>query len=438
MSKSSIASIIGQLNAVRPPDQHISSSSPEKKADATITHFDNVLETMRARLRTLQSGNSEFDDISLTAALEPPSASNARLTKSLRDVEEEAGRLQDALGAEKENKGSTSSLYEDLYSELTNLPELEGDVEFDFDLVGTGNGDKTSLMDALARLDGIADPEDPLVRDSFAAENRNEAGLRRGKKQPSLRMGGAPMFQMEDAHLVAYPFDKNTHQGLFCVFDGFAGPECAQAATKALPKVLSAELARRGGSEKMTNLTDVLPAVFAAADAELKSYEDLGCTATVAFVWQHEDGTRYLQAANVGDSSIYLCRGGKAIMLNVEHKASSPAEHERVAAMGVDISPTATRINGVAVARAFGAHFIKSKGLGIISEPYVSPVYELGNDDQFAIIASDGVWDVISGQDACDLIKDDPGAAEMASHLVRHAVSNRKCTDNVTCVVIRF
>ena len=92
MSKSSIASIIGQLNAVRPPDQHIASSSrlllffihcqyarsvssyivlffflpsffflftAGKKADATITHFDNVLETMRARLRTLQSGNSD-------------------------------------------------------------------------------------------------------------------------------------------------------------------------------------------------------------------------------------------------------------------------------------------------------------------------------------------------------------------------------------------
>jgi len=448
-TSSSLASIIGQLNAVQPPDQHISSSSPEKKTDARIVHFETILESMRSRLKTLQSGSDDFgDDAEITAALQPPSASNARLVKELRDTEEQAEQLNSALTSgdeqNKEGNDGASTLYDDLYSELTNLPELEGDTEFDFDLDDANEGDKTSLMDALAQLDGIADPEAPLVRDSFAAENRNEAGLRRGKKTPSMRMGmgmgmgggGGQMFQMEDAHLVAYPFDKNTHQGLFCVFDGFAGPDCAQAATKALPKVLSAELAKHGGAEKMTDLKDVFPTVFAETDKELISYEDLGCTATTALIWEHEDGTRYLQAANVGDSSLYLCRGGKAIMLNVEHKASSPAEHERLAAMGIDISPHASRINGVAVARAFGAHFIKAKNLGIISEPYVSPVYELGTEDQFVIIASDGVWDVISGQNACDLIKDDKGAAEMASHLVRHAVSNRKCMDNVTAIVI--
>jgi len=435
-TSSSLASIIGQLYAVH---RRVSStSSPEKKTDANITHFENVLESMRTRLRSLQSENKEFgDDIESSVTLQSPSESNARLAKSLKDAES-GDNKENADGGDGAER--TSTLYDDLYADLTNLPDLEGNEgEFDFDLEGSyANYDKTTLMDALAQLDGIADPEDPLVREYYVVENRNEAGLRRGKKQPNLRMGGGSQFQMEDANMVAYPFDNNAHQGLFCVFDGFAGPECSRDATKALPKVLSAELARRGGSEKMRDLKDMLPAVFAAADAELIKHEDLGCTATMAFVWQHEDGTRYLQAANVGDSSIYLCRGGKAIMLAVEHKASSPAEHERVAAMGIDISPGATRINGVAVARAFGAHFIKSKNLGIISEPYVSPVYELGTDDKFIIIASDGVWDIVSGQEACDLVKDDPGAAEMASHLVRYVISNRKCTDNVTAVVVCF
>jgi len=330
--------------------------------------------------------------------------------------------------------------YDDLYFELTNLPEIQGDGEFEFDVDVEGideGSSTTSLLDALANLDGLSSPEEPIIRDQFAAENRNDAGLRRGKKTPSLRMGSST-FQMEDAHLVAYPFDKSTKQGLFCVFDGFAGMECARDATEALPRVLASHLARCGGAQKLTDLTDILPKVFADTDTELGKHEDLGCTATTVFVWEHESGVRYLQAANIGDSSAYLYRDGKAIMLCEEHKASSPAEHKRITAMGIDIAPTATRINGVAVARAFGAHFIKQKKLGIISEPYVSPVYELGTEDKFAIIASDGVWDVISGQEACDLVKGDPGAAEMASHLVRHAVSNRKCMDNVTAVVICF
>jgi len=461
MSTNSLASIIGQLNAFQPPDQHISSSSPEKK-DAKFAHFENVLESMRTRLRSLQAEdeqNSLEEDTKMVAdSLQRPSPSEARLVKSIHDTEQAAEQLEASMTTktepDKENSGTsaegspslsiatTSSLYDDLYFELTNLPDIEGEGEFDFDIdsdgVFDGTTEQTSLLDALAMLDGLSSPEEPLIRDNFAAENCNEAGLRRGKKTPSFRMGGAPMFQMEDAHLVAYPFDKNTRQGLFCVFDGFAGPDCARDATQALPRVLAAQLALHGGAEKLTDLTDILPKVFAETDTELSKHEDVGCTATVAFVWEHEDGIRYLQAANVGDSSIYLCRGGKAIMLNKEHKASSPMEHERIAAMGIDIAPTATRINGVAVARAFGAHFIKSKKLGIISEPYVSPVYELGTEDKFAIIASDGVWDVISGQDACDLIKNDPSAAEMATHLVRHAVSNRKCMDNVTAIVICF
>jgi len=457
MSSGSLAAIIGQLNAVQPPDQHISSSSPEKKNDARLTHFENVLESMRARLRTLQAEGAESEEADVSAALQPPSASNARLVKALRDTEQEAERLNASLGGgkvpEKENDSgpslsiaTTSCLYDDLYAELTNLPEIEGpaEFEFDFDVDGSlvspvGEGEEApSLLNALAMLDGLSSPEDPIISDQFAAQNTNEAGLRRGKKTPSLRMAGGPMFQMEDAHLVAYPFNKSTRQALFCVFDGFAGPECAQDATRVVPVVLAEQLAQRGGAEKQTDLTDLLPKVFAESDERLKKHEDVGCTATVAFVWEHENGTRYLQAANIGDSSIYLYRGGKAIMLCKEHKASSQEEHERILATGVNIAAGATRINGVAVARAFGAHFIKNKKLGIISEPYVSPVYELGTEDQFAIIASDGVWDVISGQDACDLIKGDSDAATMASHLVRHAVSNRKCMDNVTAVVFRF
>jgi len=460
MASASLASIIGQLNAVQPPDKHISSSSPEKKTDAKLTHFENVLESMRMRLRNLQAEGLAFegDEADLSAALQPPSVSNARLVKSLRDAEQQAEQLNASLGGgEKENSKSdasgpslsiatTSTLYDDLYSELTNLPDIEGTAEFDFDFdvdgslvsAETGKKEETSLLDALAMLDGLSVPEEPIIRDHFAAENTNESGLRRGKKTPSLRMAGGPMFQMEDAHLAAYPFNRSTRQGLFCVFDGFAGRECAQDATKVVPEVLAEQLAQRGGAEKQTDLTDLLPKVFAEADERLKKHEDLGCTATVAFVWENENGTRYLQAANIGDSNIYLCRGGKAIMLSKEHKASSQEEHDRILATGVSIAQGATRINGVAVARAFGAHFIKSKKLGIISEPYVSPVYELGKDDQFAIIASDGVWDVISGQDACDLIKGDSDAATMASHLVRHAVSNRKCMDNVTAVVFCF
>ena len=327
----------------------------------------------------------------------------------------------------------------DLLAELSSLPDLDM-LDEDLDLAGVpglDGEDGLSLLGALTQLDEIATPAAPLVRDHYAAEDRNEAGLRRGKKQPVLSKGGRPTYEMEDAHLEAYPFDRKAQQALFCVFDGFAGKECAQDAAVALPRVLAEELARRGGADKHADLGDVWPAVYAATDKALSAHEYVGCTCTTLFVWQHA-GARYVQAANVGDSSAFLYRDGRALMLNVEHKVTSDAERERVARMGNPLPPGARRINGIAVARALGTHFVKELNLGIVSEPFVSPALELGPGDKFAVIASDGVWDVISGQAACELIEHEPTAADMAYKLVRHAVSCRGCLDNVTVVVVCF
>lgn len=58
---------------------------------------------------------------------------------------------------------------------------------------------------------------------------------------------------------------------------------------------------------------------------------------------------------------------------------------------GIQILPHQTRINGLAVSRAFGDHFIKNENLGVISEPYVSECIKLEPEDDILIIASDGV-----------------------------------------------
>jgi len=92
----------------------------------------------------------------------------------------------------------------------------------------------------------------------------------------------------------------------------------------------------------------------------------------------------------------------------------------------------------ISVARALGNRFVKEMNLGIVATPSISPVFALGPEDSFLIIASDGIWDVISGQDACELIENEPDAMSMAQKLIRHAVSQVKCLDNVTVIVVRL
>jgi hypothetical protein len=45
----------------------------------------------------------------------------------------------------------------------------------------------------------------------------------------------------------------------------------------------------------------------------------------------------------------------------------------------------------LAVSRALGDHFMKENQLGLISEPYVSDLIELTDEDTMLIVASDGV-----------------------------------------------
>ena len=65
---------------------------------------------------------------------------------------------------------------------------------------------------------------------------------------------------------------------------------------------------------------------------------------------------------------------------------------------------------------------------------------------QFVIVACDGVWDVMSDQEAIDVIRENvpgPGsvlgaAASRCAQLVVDAALSRGSTDNVTCLVVFF
>lgn len=83
----------------------------------------------------------------------------------------------------------------------------------------------------------------------------------------------------------------------------------------------------------------------------------------------------------------------------------------------------------------------------VVGSPYTTET-ELDDDDEFMIVACDGVslqrgchlhqlWDVCEDQDAVDLVRktQDPQAA--SQKLLDHALSNYS-TDNLSVMVIRF
>ncbi|GKV15967.1 hypothetical protein SLEP1_g26687 [Rubroshorea leprosula] len=93
-----------------------------------------------------------------------------------------------------------------------------------------------------------------------------------------------------------------------------------------------------------------------------------------------------------------------------------------------------SRVDGqLAVARAFGDKSLKEH---LSSEPDVT-VEMIDDDTQFIILASDGLWKVMSNQEATDAIQNIKDARSAAKHLTEEAL-NRKSSDDISIVVVRF
>lgn len=141
---------------------------------------------------------------------------------------------------------------------------------------------------------------------------------------------------------------------------------------------------------------------------------------------------RTLHTANVGDSRIVLSRNGVAQRLTRDHKATDDSEAARVRKAGGTISNG--RVDGsLAICRAIGDRPFKPH---VCARPHTSRV-DLDDEDEFLVLACDGVWDVFSDQAVVDLVREIEDPAEASQEVVRHALL-KGSTDNITCMVVRL
>jgi len=238
---------------------------------------------------------------------------------------------------------------------------------------------------------------------------------------------------MQDTNAVVVPFCQDG--ALFCVFDGHAGKAVATACSTKFPTILEKHFPPNISG--IDSAAEPLRRAFADMDQALIKYEDEGATATAMVSWLSGDGQkRFIQCANVGDSSGFLIRNGQAVALTVDHKVTTPSERARVEALGIELGERATRIpGGLAVSRALGDHFLKSENTGLISEPFVSEVFSLGTEDTFVVLASDALWDVLQPEELGVMMTRDQSAEQLAQKLLAIAC---RSTDNATVIVLRF
>lgn len=90
------------------------------------------------------------------------------------------------------------------------------------------------------------------------------------------------------------------------------------------------------------------------------------------------------------------------------------------------------RVNGaLAMSRSIGDLSLKP---WITCDPEIT-THRLTADDQFLVMATDGLWDVVSSKAAAKIAAGYDDAQQAADALVKHALA-RKTFDNVTVVVV--
>ena len=72
----------------------------------------------------------------------------------------------------------------------------------------------------------------------------------------------------------------------------------------------------------------------------------------------------------------------------------------------------------------------------VVGTPFTTSI-DLCDEDEFLIVACDGLWDVVSDQDAVDLVSQYTDSQEAAQNLLQHALENFS-TDNTSVMIVKL
>eukprot|EP00931_Biecheleriopsis_adriatica_P118010 TRINITY_DN93484_c0_g1_i1.p1 TRINITY_DN93484_c0_g1~~TRINITY_DN93484_c0_g1_i1.p1 ORF type:complete len:380 (+),score=71.96 TRINITY_DN93484_c0_g1_i1:69-1208(+) len=215
--------------------------------------------------------------------------------------------------------------------------------------------------------------------------------------------------------------DGKNSMFLFGVYDGHGryGHEVSAIAASRLPGHLSS------GSTNPAEAPDkALKEAVAKTDEDIYAgmgpdVEYSGSTGVIALL---DQGKKLLTVANIGDSRAILAQqhGGNwsALPLTTDLKPDHSEERERIELSGGIVAQykeadgtmcgpyrvwDAVRQEkpGLAVSRSLGDG--AARMLGVISDPLVTS-HQLTQSDRFMLIASDGLWDSISNDDAVRIV----------------------------------
>ncbi|KAM0838124.1 hypothetical protein ACQ4PT_061195 [Festuca glaucescens] len=278
------------------------------------------------------------------------------------------------------------------------------------------------------------------------AEKEAVRATGRGKSKASARkvtygfhlVEGKMAHGMEDRHVAEFRrLEDGNEVGLFGVFDGHSGAGVAAYLRNHLFDNILGEPDfwedTMGAIRRAYHRTDrkVLRKKKATTVDGDERPRRGGSTAVTVILLNGET----LVVANVGDSRAVVCEAGKARQLSVDHEPLR--ERDAIESRGgfvTQMHGDVPRVDAsLAMSRAFGDRKLKEH----ISSDQDVAIEDVGDDTEFVVLASDGLWKVMSNQEAVDEVRDTRDARKAAVKLVDEAVE-RGSKDDIACVVVRI
>lgn len=276
------------------------------------------------------------------------------------------------------------------------------------------------------------------------------------------RTGWTPMTNNrdnQDALTIICPLpEPNARVSLFAVFDGHGdyGQQVAGLVAERLPKAFH----RLMKKNPLISMEQALKQACSHASKAAYNYPrfDLIRSGTTAAVCAVCDGS--ITCANIGDSRVIVGteRSGCVVplVLTEDHSPDVPEEMERIKNAGGRVdhwSPDGdetgparvwlkdSRQPGLAVSRVIGDTMLE----GIVSDEPTMTTHELGENDRFVVIASDGLWNVMTNDEVVTFVADrlHQGLQGVVEDIVKHAAGlwledEGETIDDITVTVVKL
>ncbi|XP_041484040.1 probable protein phosphatase 2C 21 [Lytechinus variegatus] len=180
---------------------------------------------------------------------------------------------------------------------------------------------------------------------------------------------------------------------------------------------------------------------------------DSGSTAVVALL-----RGKTLTVANIGDSRCVLSRDGKALDMSYDHKPEDDIELRRIEKAGGKVTPDGRVNGGLNLSRAFGDHCYKLTTSLPPEEQMISAFPDiqtvtLTDQDDFMVVACDGIWNAMTSQEVIDFVRsrlENSVETDQTNKLSKiceelfdfclapDTSGDGTGCDNMTCVIVQF